>query len=658
MERIPLGPGFDDGKVFRSVFAAYPDALLVVDQQGLIVLANPAAIDLLGYTGDELIGLDVEQLVPDAVRPRHATYRHGYAKAPRARPMGRQLDLTAKRRDGSQVMVEIALSPLHNDGLPYVVAAIRGIDGYPRVQAALKRARYAEQLAHFGRLMVDAADSHALLLQVPTIVTDALDVDTAVILMQEPNGLSLRIAAGTGLPTGTAVGDLVATDASPLAGAISAPISDRGRTIGTLAVGAHATERFGEDEERFLGSLSSMLATLLQREKSEEALRHSQRLESVGQLTGGIAHDFNNLLTVISGNLQVLEDVPGCADDPAIRPLIASAMRATRRGAELTGKLLAFSRRQVLQPAVIDARALLESLTDMLRRTLDQRIAIHVQAEDALCMADPVQLESALLNIAINARDAMPQGGTLSFDCRVVGALPPPLTLDEPEKAGQAYVAFSVADTGEGMSEVVKARAFEPFFTTKDAGRGTGLGLATVYGFARQSHGALGLQSAIGIGTTLTLYLPLVREDGAEGALEDVHTATSAGTLAPHAGLPPGLRVLVVEDDAEVRGIVQKFLVSMGCEARFCATAEEALPVLASDTPLGLLLTDIALGAGLRGTELADAAKKLRPGLPVLLMSGFSSDLLGAPGAWELLRKPYTRAELESAIRKVLRAAQ
>lgn len=650
MTRPTPSLGFDDGKVFRSVFAAYPDALLVVDAQGLIVLANPAALELLGYTGDELIGLEVEQLVPDTVRPRHQAYRHSYADAPRARPMGRQRELTAKRRDGSEVLVEIALSPLHEDGLPYVVAAIRGIDAYPRVKAALKRARYAEHLAHFGRLMADAPDSRALLPQVTAIVVDALQVDTAVVLMREPDGMALRIVAGTGLPEGTAVGDRVANEPERLTGGV--PISDRGRTIGTLAVGDHDAERFGEDEERFLASLSSMLSTLLQREKSEEALRHSQRLESVGQLTGGIAHDFNNLLTVISGNLQVLEDVPTCADDPSIRPLIASAMRATRRGAELTGKLLAFSRRQVLQPAVIDARALLESLADMLRRTLDQRIAIQVEAEDALCMADPVQLESALLNIAINARDAMPQGGTLSFACRIAPLLPTTLLPDEPAGAGQAYVALSVTDTGEGMSETVQARAFEPFFTTKEAGRGTGLGLSTVYGFARQSHGAVGLQSRIGAGTTLTLYLPLVQEDAPSD--DDVASAASACAVA----LPQGLRVLVVEDDAEVRGVVQKLLAGMGCETRLCATAEEALPVLASDAPLGLLLTDIALGTGLRGTELADAARRLRPGLPVLLMSGFPNDLPGASGRWELLRKPYTRAELEAAIRKVLRAPQ
>lgn len=272
---------------------------------------------------------------------------------------------------------------------------------------------------------------------------------------------------------------------------LAVPLLDRGRTIGVLTVHSSTPRRFGEDELRFLDSLSSLLGTVLQRAQSEEALNHAQRLETVGQLTGGVAHDFNNLLTIISGNLQVLEDAPACAGDPLIQQLVGAASRATRRGAELTGKLLAFSRRQVLQPTVVDAAALLHSLTDMLRRTLDQRIVITLDAEEALCLADPGQLESALLNVAINARDAMPQGGTLAFVCRAVPSLPASLDAERGPANEAGYVAISIADTGSGMPEAVKERAFEPFFTTKESGRGTGLGLSTVYGFAKQSHGAV-----------------------------------------------------------------------------------------------------------------------------------------------------------------------
>ena len=427
---------------------------------------------------------------------------------------------------------------------------------------------------------------------------------------------------------------------------LSVPLSDRGRTLGALVVRSRTSRRFGEDEMRFLEVLSSMLATVLQRSSSEEALQHAQRLETVGQLTGGVAHDFNNLLTVISGNLQVLEDAPAYAQDPLVQQVVDAAARATRRGAELTAKLLAFSRRQVLQPMVLDTSALLHSLTDMLRRTLDQRLTITLDAQAVYCLADPGQLESALLNVAINARDAMPQGGTLAITCRAVDAL---LAVSSPEgpsvPAARGYVAIAISDTGTGMPEAIRERAFEPFFTTKEAGRGTGLGLSTVYGFATQSGGTVALDSSPGAGTTVTLYLPRV----------DAPAAPSAAPEGARPGqLPPGLRVLLVEDDAEVRQVVQAFLAAMGCEVLACASAEDALVVLDSDTPVNLLLSDVVLGAGMRGTELAEVARVQLPGLPVLLMSGYSSDLLDGQHEWELLPKPYTRAALEQAMLRAL----
>ncbi|MDM0118310.1 PAS domain S-box protein [Variovorax arabinosiphilus] len=669
MDHVPFNFDAEDGKVFRSIFTAYPDALLLVNAKGTIVLANPFAVDLLGYSGDALIGLPVEALVPDAVRPRHAAYRHAYGEQPRSRPMGTQMDLVARRRDGSEVRVEIALSPLHDHGLPYVVAAIRDVGSYPRVRQALQRARYAEHLAHFGRLAVDARDTQALLAQVPAMAAEALEADAAMVLLLEPDGLTFRIAAGTGLTADKCAGQAVPVEvvelatrvvatggtarAGPCSGAdtghlLAVPLSDRGRTIGALAVRCASLQHLGDDELRFLDSLASLLATLLQREKSEEALNHAQRLETVGQLTGGIAHDFNNLLTVISGNLQVLEELPGYAEEPMVQQLLGAATRAARRGAELTGKLLAFSRRQVLQPTVIDAAALLHSLGDMLRRTLDQRIAIALDADEALCLADPVQLESALLNIAINARDAMPQGGTLAFTCRSVPALPPELRAEATGPSASGYVAITVADTGTGMSEAVQEHAFEPFFTTKEVGRGTGLGLSTVYGFAKQSRGAIGLRSTLGVGTAITLYLPQL------GDGDDIdNPETDAGGR-----LPTGLRVLLVEDDAEVRQVAQQFLLTMSCAVTSCATAEAALEVLDTDTAFDLLLSDISLGLGLRGTELAQRVEQRLPQLPVLLMSGFSQELAGASSGRELLQKPYTREALERAMVRVLHTAR
>jgi PAS domain S-box-containing protein len=673
-----LPVGVDPDAVYRSLFTAYPDALLLVDQAGTISLANPAAALLLGYDVQELIGLSVEALVPDSIRPRHAAYRDAYARNPRQRPMGTQMELVARRRDGTEVMVEIALSPLQQHGLPYTVAAIRGIGAYPRVKQALQRALYAEQVAQFGRLAVDARDPQELVDAVPRVAAEALKADTAMLFLLEPNGLELRVASGVGLLPGEGVGDRVpnrpdtpwgytltlgravvvddfrqerrfAVPAADLearfTSGVTVPLSDRGRMTGILAVLTRAAQRFGDDEVRFLDALSSLLTTSLQRAQSEDALKHSQRLESVGQLTGGIAHDFNNLLTVISGNLQVLEELPAIADDAFGQQLVGAALRASKRGAELTGKLLAFSRRQVLQPAQVDVAGLLGSLSDMLRRTLDQRIRIEldVAPDCPACLADPGQLESALLNIAINARDAMPDGGTLAFACRQVPVWPE-LQAELGQAGDEAYVAIAISDTGGGMPDSVKARAFEPFFTTKEAGRGTGLGLSTVYGFAKQSRGAVTLDSTPGAGTTVTLYLPRVAA-GDAGALDEPE---QAGIV------PSGLRVLMVEDDFEVRNIVQKFLVALDCDVTCCVNAEDALAALESAGPFDLLLTDIALGAGMRGTDLAARVQQAHPGMPVLLMSGFASGLLATPPGWELLRKPYTRDDLSRAIAKVL----
>ena len=688
LPHTPLPSDIDEPNVFRTLFAAYPDALIVADARGAIVLANPAAASLLGYTTLQLVGLNVDALVPDAIRPRHAAYRDAYGRDPRPRPMGTDRELVAKRRDGSEVMVEISLSPLQNHGLPLVVAAIRGIGAYPRVKQALQRARYSEHLAQLGRLAVDSRDPQVLLDQVPAIAAQALQVELAMVFLLEANRLHFRVASGVGLLESETLGSLVVNrpdtpqgfvvsqgqpvivddyrgerrfEVPPayllagLASGLAVPLTDRGKIIGALSVRSCEAKRFGDDERRFLESLSNLLATSLQRAQSEEALNHAQRLESVGQLTGGIAHDFNNLLTVIQGNLQVLEELPALAEDAWGQHLVDAATRATKRGAELTSKLLAFSRRQVLQPNSVDVSLLLNSLADMLRRTLDQRIRIDVEVALACppVLADPGQLESALLNIAINARDAMPDGGTLRFRAEPCAALPREIRT-EPEAPGvsdDGFVAISITDTGGGMLDEVKERAFEPFFTTKEAGRGTGLGLSTVYGFVKQSRGAIAIDSTPGVGTTLTLYIPRPRAVDAP-----VHDEANAAKV-----VPTGLNVLLVEDESEVRAVVRTFLETLRCNVTVAASGEQALLALGPNATFDLLLTDIALGAGMRGTQLAALAQKRFPSLAVLLMSGFSSELLDAdrdsPPTWELLRKPYSRDELARAIALVVGAA-
>ncbi|WP_092005686.1 PAS domain S-box protein [Polaromonas sp. OV174] len=687
---MPITPalpsGTDEQTVFRLLFSAYPDALLLTDHAGNIVLANQMAAVLLGYSIEELIDLNVDCLVPDAIRPRHAAYRNAYSHAPIPRPMGTHMELTAKRKDGSEVMVEIALSPLQDHGLPFVVAAIRGIGAYPRVKEAIQRARYSEHLAQFGRLAVDVRDMQALLDQVPAIAAAALQVETAMVVLLEANRDEFRVASGVGLVLGEEVGAYISSNPSTspgflllqgepviimdyhterrftvpsayleagLVSAMAVPLFDSGRIIGTLAVRSHEPKRFGDEELRFMGSLASLLSTSLQRAQTEEALIHVQRMESVGQLTGGIAHDFNNLLTVILGNLQVLEDLSIIAGDSQASQRVNAATRASRRAAELTGKLLAFSRRQMLLPSAVDVKALLQSMADMLQRTLDQNIHIELAMPPTglQVQVDPGQLESALLNIAINARDAMPAGGTLCFSAEIHDTLPPWVRhqLDDPSTHGEPFVAIRVTDTGTGMPNAVKERAFEPFFTTKAAGRGTGLGLSTVYGFVKQSKGAVAIDSQPGAGTTVTLYLPCPLE---------MSPVADPGNRDDRHALPRGLCVLLVEDDPEVCKIAQTFLETLDCVVTTAANGEMALRALGSDTRFNLLLTDIALGPSMRGTELAAQAQHRFPELAILLMSGFSAELLDAdrdtPSSWGLLRKPFTRSELAQAIANLL----
>ena len=672
-----------DPSVFRSVFDAFPDAVLLVDAAGTIVLANAGATQLLGYSALQLSGMSVDALVPHSVAPRHQGLRQGYAQAPRARPMGTDMDLTARRADGSEVMVEIGLSPLQSGGARFVVAALRGIGAYPRVQRAMQRARYNDHMAQAARAAVDLRDPQQLISRVAALAAQALEVEAVTMWMLETKRLEFHVtgtfgtdpaalaAAHAPVPNrpdtllgfsaaqGTAL--IVSNFArenrfnvapalrqGTLQCALAVPMFDAGRVFGVLVAASARPGRFGEDERNFVESLANLVVTSRQRAQTEAQLGHAQRLEAVGQLTGGIAHDFNNLLTIMQGNLQMLADAPEVAGNALLSQMLSSAARAGQRGAELTGKLLAFSRRQALAAAPVDVGALLGALADMLRRTLGESIHVLLQVHPACppCLVDPGQLESALLNIAINSRDAMPGGGTLTFGCAPLSQLPAEMRAAAGATAG---VAITITDTGEGMSAEVLDRAVEPFFTTKEAGKGTGLGLSTVYGFVKQSGGHLQIQSKPGLGTSVMLFLP---------ALPARHTTpTPEAPPALQAGAAlQGVRVLIVEDDADVRSVAIGFSKALGAAVTACVDAAAALAELRRDAGFDLLFSDITLGAGMNGIELADTAHALAPGLAVLLTSGYSEYLAGDTPrqAWPVLQKPYTRDQLAAAARKAL----
>lgn len=369
-----------------------------------------------------------------------------------------------------------------------------------------------------------------------------------------------------------------------------------------------------------------------------ETLRQAQRMEAIGQLSGGIAHDFNNVLAVIGGNLQLIgKRGAGNAD---ILRLVAAAERATERGARLTASLLSFSREQRLRPEEVDLNEMLREAAPMLRRTLHGRmeLALELAPERLVALADPAQLQAALLHLVINARDASPPGRKLTIATSLVA-------MDE---AG-ALTCVRVSDTGPGMAPEVAARAFEPFFTTREVGQGSGLGLSQVHGFAHQSGGTARIEQPPEGGVAVSLLLPAVAVPMPEPVAPAVEELAFAG------------RVLLVEDDADVREVLMESLAASGWEVTQAEDGAAACAVLEGDVPLDILVTDVVMPGVVSGVALVRAAARLRPELPVLLISGYPTATLAAQGAEEaemnLLRKPFTHGELLSRMRQARQAA-
>ncbi len=383
--------------------------------------------------------------------------------------------------------------------------------------------------------------------------------------------------------------------------------------------------------------------------RAEEQLRQSQKMEAVGQLTGGIAHDFNNLLTGISGSLELLESRLAQGRTGEVGRYIAAAQGASRRAAALTHRLLAFSRRQTLDPTVADANCLIAELEDLFRRTVGPAVELEVAGADDLwpVKVDVNQLENAVLNLCINARDAMPGGGRLTIATAN-------RKLDEAAAAGLdvapgEYVTIAVSDTGVGMAPEVVAKAFDPFFTTKPLGLGTGLGLSMIYGFVRQSGGQAGIESRAGEGTTVTLYLP--RRQG-----EPVATAGQADVQVPGHGA--GETVLVVDDEPTVRMLVLEVLAEFGYQGVEAADGAEGLAVLQSDRRIDLLVTDVGLPGGMNGRQMADAARVRRPELKVLFITGYAENAAVGEGSLDagmhVMTKPFAMEALAARIKALI----
>ncbi|WP_183930778.1 hybrid sensor histidine kinase/response regulator [Rhizobium mongolense] len=498
----------------RSILATVPEAMIVIDERGIVISFSTAAEKLFGIKADEICGRNISNLMPSPDRDAHDDYIARYIKTGERRIIGYGRVVTGQRADGSKFPMEL-----------------------------------------------------------------------------------------------------------------------------------HVGETTANGERIFTGFVRDLTG----RYKIEEDLRQAQKMEAVGQLTGGIAHDFNNLLTVISGNLEMIE--AKLAEGP-LSPLLREAQEAAGDGAKLTEQLLAFGRRQPLNPTLADLGLLVSSFSDLLRRTLGENIDLKtvIVGSNHNVLVDSSQLQNALLNIALNARDAMPRGGSLTTEIKRV-YLDADYAKMYPQVRTGNFVLISVTDTGVGMSDEVKEHAFEPFFTTKDVGSGTGLGLSMVYGFVKQSGGHLQLYSEVGRGTTIRIYLPWVQAAASKADMADTGSE-------PRDVLPGGTEtVLVVEDDARVRRVAVARLSSMGYKVIEASNARAALEVLAEDPTIALLFTDIIMPGGMTGDELAKEARVVRSDLKILFTSGYAEPSLGGrdfatPGSW--LRKPYTAKDLAVRVRELL----
>lgn len=480
-----------------------------------------------------------------------------------------------------------------------------------------------------------------------------LDFDNMVLFWNE--GASKTYGWSHDEAIGRRLDHLIGVDAITVAQANSVLINEgswSGRITCKARSGADLTVEARcsllRDEAGQPKSILCINTDITQRLSVEQQLRHSQNLEALGQLTGGVAHDFNNLLTVIMGNAEVLVEETGAR--PELQSLADMVRVAAERGADLTRRLLAFARRQPLEPRVTQVNSLLRGMDGLLRRALSADVVVDLIEGDGIwtCLVDPSQLETAILNVCLNARDAMPEGGRLTIETANT-------TLDNNYAAWNAevipgqYVMVSISDTGHGMDKDVLERVFEPFFTTKGRSGGSGLGMSMVFGFAKQSNGHIKVYSEPGQGTSVKLYLPRCDASPNEGGREDALSTSATGGTE---------RILVVEDDPLVRQHVSLQLQDLGYWIESVADGAEAIDALRRGGSFDLLFTDVVMPGGMSGKQLADTVHEMRPDLPVLFTSGYTENAIVHHGHLDegvlLLNKPYSRMELASKIRSIL----
>jgi PAS domain S-box-containing protein len=643
-----------EGPLSNDLLEALPDAIVAVDHDGAIVQVNSLARELFGYDPGELIGQKVELLVAESYRGKHHHHRENYAEAPKTRRMGAELDLYGRRRNGSEFPVEVSLSPISTQKGAFVLSAIRDISDRKRIAEELRRAneelhrRTAEQLGEYRSRLASIIDSSE----------DA-------ILSKDLNGIITSWNRGAERIYGYTAEEIVGKNISLLTPA------DRPDEISEILkkiARGESTEHYESvrvtKEGRLLNvsisvsplhdaagkivGASAIARDITSQKRAEGQLRQAQKMEAIGRLAGGVAHDFNNVLAIINACREFLRDRIDSTADASL--YVDNIKKATERGALLTKQLLAFSRTSAVQPRILDLNERLKDITKLLRPLMgdDVEILVASKSPTAIVEADPGQLDQIVVNLAVNARDAMPRGGKFILETGAVRFDEAFADQRQTMPAGK-YVQLTASDTGIGMDEATISRIFEPFFTTKEVGKGTGLGLATVYGIVKQSGGHILVYSEPGQGTTFKIYLPNADHKVGTGSKAE------AETVSPKR---EGTTILLVEDDEIMRGLTRQLLQEHGYTVFEANDGKTALEWVQSHRgSIDLLLTDVVMRR-MSGPELVDRLNATHPTLKVVYMSGYTGELMAERDVLKrgitLLEKPFTRTALLNTIHTTL----
>ena len=648
---LPAGP-VSEILLSSEFLEALPDAILAVDQKGIIFQVNSQVENLFGYSRNQLVGKRVEMLVPERFRGQHASHREDFAAHPKTRRMGAGLELYGRRRNGSEFPVEISLSPVSIEGGTLVLSAIRDITDRKRIEQELRRAheelsqRTAGQIGEYRAKLASIIDSSedAILAKSRDGTITAWNRGAERIYgytAEEVIGKNISMLVPSDLPDEIPEILRKIAHGESIEHYESVRVTKDGRRLDVSISVSPLRDVHGE-----IVGASAIARDITAQRRAEDQLRQAQKMEAIGRLAGGVAHDFNNVLGIINACAEFLRDRIDAASEPAL--YVENIKKATDRGAALTRQLLAFSRKQVVKPVILDLNDRLKDITKLLRPLMGDDVEIQVvpRTQSAIMEADPGQLDQIVMNLAVNAKDAMPKGGRFILETDVVDFDQHFADQHQPLKPGK-YVMLAVSDTGSGMEKETLSRIFEPFFTTKEPGKGTGLGLSTVYGIAQQSGGHIWVYSELGRGTTFKVYLPSA-----------AHKLASSSSVEAEAAAPRRVaRILLVEDDEIMRSLTCKLLQEQGYSVVEANNGKVALDwAEANPGQIDLLLTDVVMPA-MSGPELAERLARSHSGLKVVYMSGYTGELMEASERLKhgiLLEKPFTRTALLNTLHQTL----